>query len=420
MGNSRVRIGFVSTRFAGKDGVSLEVEKWVSVLEGMGHECFFFAGESAWPDARSMVTPEAHFNHPEIRQISDDLFGDSVRSPETSQHVYALQQHLKQKLYAFTRQFEIDLLIAENALAIPMNVPLGLAIAEFVAETHLPLIGHHHDFAWERIRYAVNAAEDYLNAAFPPTLRSVEHVVINSAAQRELARRRGVSSTVIPNVMNFDAEPPPRNGIAAELRTRLSIPDGDFLLLQPTRIVPRKRIERSIELVKKLELPCTLVISHEAGDEGYEYADYLRRIIELFNVQVRFAAEHFDVERVEEDGKIVKFGLADAYLAADLVTYPSAIEGFGNAFLEAIYYRRPIVVSAYEIYRLDIAPKGFQVIEFDEFITATTVAQVRELLLNPQRSEEMTERNYQLGRLHYSFANLERALAALLSRCLGA
>ena len=40
MGNSKVRIGFVSTRFAGKDGVSLEVEKWVSVLEGMGHECF--------------------------------------------------------------------------------------------------------------------------------------------------------------------------------------------------------------------------------------------------------------------------------------------------------------------------------------------------------------------------------------------
>ena len=43
------RIGFVSTRLAGTDGVSLEVAKWVQVLNGLGHECFFFAGELEWP-----------------------------------------------------------------------------------------------------------------------------------------------------------------------------------------------------------------------------------------------------------------------------------------------------------------------------------------------------------------------------------
>ena len=32
-----LRIGFVSTRFAGTDGVSLETAKWATVLEGMGH-----------------------------------------------------------------------------------------------------------------------------------------------------------------------------------------------------------------------------------------------------------------------------------------------------------------------------------------------------------------------------------------------
>ena len=39
------RIGFVSTRFAGTDGVSLEAAKWSAVLEGDGHECFWYAGE---------------------------------------------------------------------------------------------------------------------------------------------------------------------------------------------------------------------------------------------------------------------------------------------------------------------------------------------------------------------------------------
>ena len=37
---------------------------------------------------------------------------------------------------------------------------------------------------------------------------------------------------------------------------------------------------------------------------------------------------------------------------ADLVTYPSTFEGFGNAFLEAIYYCRPIVVNTYSIYAM--------------------------------------------------------------------
>ena len=38
-------IGFVSTRFAGTDGVSLESSKWAEVLDKSGHACFWFAGE---------------------------------------------------------------------------------------------------------------------------------------------------------------------------------------------------------------------------------------------------------------------------------------------------------------------------------------------------------------------------------------
>jgi hypothetical protein len=37
-------IGFVSTRFAGNDGVSLEAAKWAEVLEASGHRCYWFAG----------------------------------------------------------------------------------------------------------------------------------------------------------------------------------------------------------------------------------------------------------------------------------------------------------------------------------------------------------------------------------------
>ena len=39
-----------------------------------------------------------------------------------------------------------------------------------------------------------------------------------------------------------------------------------------------------------------------------------------------------------------------------LPTYPSHYEGFGNAFLEAIYFRKPVVVISYAVYARDIDP----------------------------------------------------------------
>ncbi len=37
------RVVFVSTRIAGNDGVSLEVEKWAGILEAMNPRCFYVA-----------------------------------------------------------------------------------------------------------------------------------------------------------------------------------------------------------------------------------------------------------------------------------------------------------------------------------------------------------------------------------------
>ena len=410
------RIGFVSTRLSGTDGVSLEVRKWVKVLTQMGHQTFFFAGESDWVEERSYVLPEAHFEHPDIRKITKDLFDDYRRSPETTQLVEKVKIHIKKNLHKFVQQFNIQVLIIENAMAIPMNIPLGLALTELIAETCIPTLAHHHDFAWERSRYIVSAADDYLRAAFPATLNSIQHVVINSHAQRQLALRTGLASIVIPNVMDFESPPPKQDTYSNQLRGDLGIPPENYYILQPTRIVPRKRIERAIELTKRINMPSTLVISHSSGDEGTEYAQYLSDYIDLLGVNVIFAAEAFNETRGKSaDGKQI-YALYDAYLSADLVTYPSTIEGFGNAFLETIYYQRPLVMSTYEIYRVDIKPKGFQVIEFGDFIKEDTVATTREMLLNPEQTRQICANNYQIASKYYSFKNLKKLLLAVVSQ----
>lgn len=412
------RIAFISTRIAGTDGVSLEIAKWAQVLEGLGHRITYFAGACDRPADRCYVAEEAHFEHPQVQAITRELFGCDRRKPETSAAVDALRRQLKAHLYRFLERMQPDLLIVENALSLPMNVPLGLALTEVIAETGLPTIGHHHDFAWERQRYAVNAAQDYLRAAFPPTLPSVRHVVINSVAAQQLALRAGVGSMLIPNVMDFDAPPPPPDGYAADLRAALGLPKGAYFILQPTRVVPRKRIERAIELVRRLDLPAVLVVSHSAGDEGMAYQRYLEHYARFLGVPLLFADAIIAPQRGRTaDGRKI-YSLADAYQAADLVTYPSAIEGFGNAFLEAVYYRKPIVVNLYEIFQTDIHRKGFQVVGFHNYITEETVAHVRDILLHPDRYRAMWERNYELGRHFYSHRVLERRLIALLDEML--
>jgi len=268
-------VGFISTRLAGNDGVSLETEKWADIFEKQGWICYFMAGELDTPSDRSYLVEEAHFSHPEILQLQQKCFGVRYRRPSTTRLIHQMKEKLKNHIYAFVNSYNIDLLVIQNALAIPMNLPLGLALTEMISETGMLTIAHHHDFFWERQRFLTNAVWEYLNMAFPPHLPSIHHVVINSAADNQLSLRTGISSTIIPNVMDFENPPPPPDEYASDVRKALGIADDELLILQPTRVVRRKGIEHAIELVHRLGLKAKLVISHAAGDEGKAKESYL-------------------------------------------------------------------------------------------------------------------------------------------------
>jgi glycosyltransferase involved in cell wall biosynthesis len=439
-----IKIGFISTRFAGTDGVSLETAKWAEVFERLGHTCYYFSGLSDRPTDRSMVVPEAFYRHATIDAINQiafagdwvvaakaraqnrelaslykDTFSLNIRPSQISRQVQELKDYLKQCLYAFAHEYALELLVVENALSIPVNLPLGLAITEFIAETGYPTIAHHHDFFWERQRFMVNCVNDYLAAAFPANLPSIRHVVINSIASAQLASRTGLSSMVIPNVMDFDRHPLPLDDYALSARADLGVAAGEFMFLQPTRIIQRKGIEHAIELTRRVGLKAKLVISHAAGDEGTDYEQRVREFAKLLDVTVNFESNIVqDVRGLTADGRKI-YTLADIYPQADMVTYPSSIEGFGNAFLEAIYYHRPVVLNNYSIYEVDIKPKGFAVIEFNGFIDEDTIDRVRRWLSYPDEVQENAEHNYRLAKRYFSFSVLERHLQLLLADCLG-
>jgi len=124
-------IGFVSTRFSGTDGVTLEASKWAQVFEQNGHSCFWFAGELERDKEKSMLVPEAHFKHENNLRLNDQIFGPKKRPPSVTEAIHGSRAFLKTRLHQFIKRFNIDLLIAENALTIPLPSSVYGDLARF-------------------------------------------------------------------------------------------------------------------------------------------------------------------------------------------------------------------------------------------------------------------------------------------------
>jgi glycosyltransferase involved in cell wall biosynthesis len=413
-------IGFVSTRFSGTDGVTLEASKWAEVLEQRHHQCFWFAGELDRDSGRCFLVSEAHFKFDQNRWIDQRVFGRKGRKPSVTETIHALKSIIKVQLQDFIEIFKIDLLIVQNALSIPMHIPLGIALTELIAETQIPTIAHHHDFYWERTRFSVNAVDDYLRMAFPPKLSNIEHVVINTAAQEELALRTGISSVIIPNVLDFENPPRGDEQQTAAFRQSLGLKEDDILILQPTRIIRRKGIEHAVALVEELGDPrCKLVISHEAGDEGYDYAEWLKADARRHGVDLRLVDTRVSDPIYNHGHHTAAYTLWDIYPHADFITYPSLYEGFGNAFLEAVYFKKPLLINRYATFVRDIEPKGFDLVVMDGFLTRKNVEDVRDILESTERRDEIVTHNYNTALKHYSYATLRRWLTALMVNFFG-
>lgn len=293
-------------------------------------------------------------------------------------------------------------------------------LTNFIAETGFHTIAHHHDFFWERDRFAVNAVGDLLGMAFPPALPFIQHVTINSFAQQALSHRKGISSTLVPNVLDFANEPGRPDAYVDDFRSEIGLQADDYLFLQPTRVVPRKGIEHSIALLAALENPrCKLVVTHESGDEGDAYLHTLMELAEHEGVSVILTSDRITEKRGKTGDGRKTYTLEDAYSQADFITYPSLYEGFGNALLEAFYYRKPVLVNRYSIFITDIEPRGFQVITMDGYLTRSVVTQVRRVMEDEEYRGAMVDHNYEICKRFFSYSVLRRKLRLLITNVTG-
>lgn len=422
-----MKIGFIIGRIGGVDGVALEAEKWIDVLKRMGHEIFILSGQfQEWmidPEHDTLVMEMSFFSPESFWGQKKAFFHPDTNLDELCEHIDLYSGIISEKIIDWATKNKIDLIISENASALPSHIEMGKGIALAVEKLGLPTITHDHDFAWERgDRYVSPHARinKLVEEIFPLRLKNSFHAVINLNAQKTLKKKFNRDSIVVSNVMDFDMEFGLRNDSNKYLRRDLGLEPTDKLLFQITRIVRRKGIEVAIDLIDKLDdNKIKLVITgNYKDDEGSEYYyELVNQIHELKLMRKVILASYIIHNKgLVGNGSERNYSLSDGYAHATACTYFSTYEGFGNAFVEAVLAKRPIFVNNYEpVYWPDIGSKGFKTVMLENnILTDKAIEEMHEIIYNENLSKEITEYNYQLGKKYFSYEALQEKLEVLL------
>jgi len=447
-------IGIFHYKVGGTDGVSLEIDKWKRVLEEMGHTVHLCAGDLG--AVEGTLIEEMYHHRPDARRLSFNTFCELRDYPNEAAYraeLLHLVDVVERKVRDFVESRGINFLIPQNVWSVAASPSVAIALARVMRDLQLPALAHHHDFYWERTdgvaltcATAIELADKYL----PPRDPLVRHVVINSLAQRELAERKGIQASIVPNIFDFDAPPWGPDAYNQDFRTRIGLRENDVFVLQATRIVARKGIELAVDFVKALDSPerrarlkerglydgrafdddsrIALVLAGYAQDDLGGYTERLKRKIQRLGVDALFVEEWVGGRRQIRDGQKV-YSLWDTYVFADFVTYPSLWEGWGNQFLEALRANLPLMLLEYPVYQADIKDKGFRVVSLGSEIQGrddlglvqvapqvvkAAADQAVDLLTDARLRRETVAHNFQVGRQHYSLASLRDYLARLL------
>ena len=413
-----MRIGIIIGRIGGVDGVALETEKWIDILKKLGHEVFILSGEfESWQMDYEHHTlfPALSFFSAEAEWEQRKAFFEPDEDPDLLlDHVEKWSDMIEKRMLEWIKSKKIEVILSENASALPCQLSMVVAIKKVVTRTGLPTVSHDHDFHWERgERYMSVHPEvnQYVDDNFPLLIPHVKHAVINTFGVDTFKKRFGIDALLVPNVMDFNkvyGVPTAENKFFLK---DVGVKENEIALLQVTRIVRRKGIETAISLIEKLnDKNLKLVITgNNNDDENKEYYNELIDQIHDLNLsrQIIFAS-HKVLDHKD---------LSDVYAHGRACTYFSTYEGFGNAFVESILAKKPIFVNNYKpVYMQDIGNKGFDTVMIeDSNLTNEKVRQMADIIYDPKRCREIGEYNFQVGKKYFSYEVLEQKLNELFA-----
>ncbi|HHF42843.1 MAG: glycosyl transferase family 1 [Candidatus Aminicenantes bacterium] len=288
------------------------------------------------------INPLLDSRHPQISQLQLN----------PGKNLAALHQYEKEILaYLHTSLHQYDILIAHNVLTMHYNLPLTRAIHRLASSSSIKVISWNHDSPYFYTNYPRrldDPAWEILKKLNP----KITYVVISEARAKEFkslyhTRKKFI---VIPNGID------PYRFFRLDVNTIRLIREerlfeSDLLLVQPSRLHPRKNIELSIQVIKAfhdLGIKAKLLLTGVYDPHEKKASYYFRKLKDLserlgVSEDIIFIAEHVfkSGQKLTPD----RVTMRDLYLISDCLFLPSKQEGFGLPLLEAGMIKLPIACS---------------------------------------------------------------------------
>ena len=424
-----MNIGVVIGRIGDVDGVALETEKWIEVLKKMGHNIFILSGQFT----RNIVDPKNETFGPMLSFFSPECEWEQKRAfffprledlDELLEQLEYASNKIAVHIFEWIVSNKIDIMLSENASALPSHLSMGMAIKKITKNTNIKVVCHDHDYFWERgERYKSPFKEinDLVHGTFPLIAPNVRHAVINRYSKDTLSKKFGIESVLVPNVMDFNKPYAKIDEYNRNMLSDIGLKKSDIPIFQATRIVKRKGIETAIELIERIkDKKVKLIITGSYADDA-RYG-YYRKLVKLvkakgLNNRVYFSRNKILSKREKTSRGEKIYSLSDAYAHARACTYFSKYEGFGNAFVEAVLAKRPVFVNNYKpVFWPDIGSKGFKTVMIENnVLTDKAVSEISEIIHNDKLRKEITEYNFELAKKYFSFDVLEEKLTELFA-----
>lgn len=416
---AHLNYGIIHSLIGKNDGVSIVIDQSViAMVRDLGIDLGNIYYLAAHTSPRfNAETHEVFWHKNEIHKTIIRKFSDEqTESLDQLIHEHALMA--KRIISDFVEKHQIDLLIAHNT-SHPYNFITAVGLGYYIEDLRKQnivwpkLLVWWHDSFLEREQFARPSEVIRKYLRYLPGTYADGIIFINSG-QPHLARKvfdQGsgrvneaffqLRTTIIPNThdINWDWKArdfsgnnlvfPPQDNYNRSFLKNLgivkSIADNGFslnetlLLLQHTRVVPRKRIELAIDLAFKLESrfrnegirKCViLLVSGHSGDEQVQYKEFLcdyyaeKRESNTGSHVFLFFGENAILSHrdIIVDKKYYSFFEVPSIMASfgAIGTYFSEVEGFGNNLLEMVAAGLPVLISKYPVFESDLEPLGFE------------------------------------------------------------
>ncbi|WP_032116103.1 glycosyl transferase family 2 [Candidatus Arsenophonus nilaparvatae] len=394
------KVMFISFDAIAVSGITVEATKLACYLNNRGFESFIDLGYDIKIDKGNFAKPyscyeksifDKHFKLVRINDIyllknytvefinkvnniliNGTTKANLIEKNNLLEQVNIVANALSELIFNTWNKLEITHLVIENG-TLPENIIYTKALYKSIEKYGLQknlacfVLWRDHDLMWNSETLSKKYGQDpWYYAIKPIKSKYIKYVTLNDSLAKKLKdwSNQDINIDVMRNTYLFN-----NNHNRMNIRDRFNISKDDFLIARTTRIIPEKKLERDIYLVRKLNdlyikknKSCSIYLII-AGDEkeNSDYSNYLRQYIKKLEIEnfIKFSGplQHDFIEN--ENNKPT---IQDLYYSSDMVSFLTSYDydSYGNPIGEAISHKRCYISTSYEYYHEVYGQHGFK------------------------------------------------------------